>query len=139
MQMLKPSDTNSAFGGKDYWYDALHDPGASQLTYLKKLMLSRPYFERLPDQTLIASQSDRYSYQVATRGERYAFVYTYRGEPVIVHMGVIAGTDVKASWYDPRTGETQEIGKFRNEGTHAFDPPGNPADGNDWVLILDTL
>lgn len=139
MQMLNPSDANSAFGAKDFWYDALNDPGASQVMHLKNLMLSRPYFERMPDQTLIASQSNQYSYQLATRGKQYAFIYTYRGETVLVRMGVISGTDVKASWYDVRTGETQDIGKFRNEGTQAFAPPGTPADGNDWVLILDSL
>jgi collagenase-like protein with putative collagen-binding domain len=29
------------------------------------------------------------------------------------------------------------IGEWAREGTRAFDPPGEPARGNDWVLVLD--
>jgi hypothetical protein len=138
MQMLKPSDSRSAFGARDYWFDALHDPGASQVIHLKKLMLSRPYFERIPDQTLlVASKAGGYAYQVATRGERYAFIYTYRGDPINANLGKIAGDQVQASWHSPRNGELKAIGRFENRGTRTFDPPGDPKDGNDWVLILD--
>lgn len=139
MQMMKPGDTKVAFGARDYWVDALNDPGASQMVHLKNLMLSRRYFQRVPDQALIASQSDRYAYQVATRGEGYAYIYTYRGDQLSANMGLIDGKEVKASWYDPRNGETHEIGTFANEGTRSFDPPGDPSDGNDWILILDSV
>lgn len=139
MQMLKPADTTSAYGAKDYWYNALNDPGASQVAHLKNLMLSRPYLERIPDQTLITSQADHYGHQVATRSDTYAFIYTYNGDNVRLNMGKIKGAEVKASWYDPRKGEVIEIGNFKNEGTHTFDPPGEILDGNDWVLIVDSL
>ena len=139
MQMLKPSDTAIAYGAKEYWFDALHDAGASQLIHLKNLMLSRPYLERVPDQALIALQGDRYGYQVATRGERYAFIYTHTGDPVNVNMGKIAGDQVRASWYNPRNGETKEIGLFENKSTRTFDPPGEAGNGNDWILILDAV
>lgn len=38
----------------DYWYEALNAPGASQIIYLKNLILSYPYFERVPAQDIIA-------------------------------------------------------------------------------------
>lgn len=140
MQMLKPSDSTSAYGARDYWFDALHDPGASQVVHLKKLMLSRPYFERIPDQTLLTdSKADRYAYQVATRGEQYAFIYTYRGDLINANMGKIAGDQVQASWHNPRNGEIKDIGRFENRGRRTFDPPGDPENGNDWVLIMDGI
>ncbi len=77
MQMLKPSDKESAYGAKDFWHDAIDDPGAGQMIHLKNLMLSRPYFERIPDQSIIANQGERYDFKVATKGENYAFIYTY--------------------------------------------------------------
>ena len=52
-------------------------------------------------------------------------------------MGKITGKHVRASWYDPRTGQTQVIGTFANRGTRLFTPPGRPAPGNDWALLLD--
>jgi hypothetical protein len=139
MQMLKPTDAGGAYGATEFWFDAMNAPGASQMVHLKELMLSRPYFDRVPDQSLIASQHDRYAYQVATRGETYAFLYTYNGDNLNVTMGKIKENEVKASWYDPRTGKTIEIGTFENRGTRVFDPPGEAMNGNDWVLILDSL
>ncbi|WP_448698367.1 glycoside hydrolase family 140 protein [Mucilaginibacter sp. AW1-3] len=140
MQMHLPKDRSSSYGAKAYWFDAINDPGSSQMQYVKKLMLSRPYFERVPDQTLVAAkQGKRYDYLIATKGKNYAFIYTYNGRSIPVAMGKIAGAKVKASWYDPRTGDTQAIGTFANTGTHEFNPPGEIKAGNDWVLILDKI
>lgn len=138
MQMLRPSDTDRAYGAKAFWYDAINDPGAAQMQYLKKLLLSRPYFERVPDQQLIAGDAgSRYDYLAATRGKNYAFVYTYNGRNIKLVMGRITGVKVKASWYDPRNGHTIAAGEYPNKGIIEFNPPGEPANGNDWVLILD--
>ncbi len=102
-------------------------------------MLSRPYFARIPDQTLITgSQGIKYDYQAATRGDDYACVYTYNGRNIKVQMGKIEGKEVKASWYNPRDGNLKEIGIFANSGVREFDPPGDMKDGNDWVLVLDS-
>lgn len=139
MQMLKPGNTSSAYGAKDFWYEALNAPGATQMVYLKKLMLSRPYFGRVPDQTLVGTNGERYNYQVATRGETYAFIYTYNGKSITAALGKLKGEEVMASWYDPRNGKTVTIGTFENKGVHEFDPPGDSQDGNDWVLIIDSI
>ncbi|HTI11594.1 MAG TPA: DUF4038 domain-containing protein [Puia sp.] len=137
MQMHQPGDKKSSYGAKDYWSQAINDPGAGQMAYLKKLMLSRPYFERTPDASLVASQGQRYDYLAATRGKQYAFIYTCNGRTMTISMGKITGSQVRASWYSPRDGSWQEIGLFPNKGVQTFDPPGEPANGNDWVLVLD--
>ena len=140
MQFYRPGDKNPSYGAKEYWTEAINDPGAGQMQYLKKLMLSRPFLERVPDQSLISGENGlKYDFLIATRGKNYAYIYTYNGRNIPVQMGRISGKKVKASWFDPRTGETQIIGKFANKGIHEFDPPGEVADGNDWVLILDSI
>jgi hypothetical protein len=140
MQFYKPGDKGAAYGAKEYWTEAINDPGASQMQYLKKLMLSRPFLERVPDQSLIAGENGlKYDYLAATRGNDYAFIYTYTGRNIPVQMGKISGQKVKASWYKPVDGTMTEIGEFENTGIHEFDPPGEPANGNDWVLILDSV
>lgn len=140
MQFYNPKDNKPAFGAKEYWTKAINDPGAGEMVYLKNLMLSHPYFERVPDTTLVNSntQGEKYNYEIATRGKDYAFIYTYNGRNIAVNMGKIEGKQVKASWYNPRNGQTSVIGQFANEGVHEFNPPGEVKDGNDWVLILDT-
>jgi hypothetical protein len=139
MQTLKPTDTKSAYGAKEFWFDAIESPGAAQMVHLKNLMLSRSCEDRVPDQSLIIDQGERYHYKVATRGKDYVFVYTHTGEPFTVKMAAIDGEQVKASWYSPRDGSTTVIGNVDNKEQHTFDPPGSPQNGNDWVLILDKI
>jgi len=135
MQMFRKGD-KPAYGNKELWTSAINAPGAGQMVYIKKLMLDFPYLERVPDQTLIANQGEKYDYQVATRGNDYALIYTYTGRKITVNMGKISGDKVTASWYDPRNGKTTKIGIFDNKGTNEFQPSGKKEDGNDWVLIL---
>ncbi|TYP95861.1 collagenase-like protein with putative collagen-binding domain [Sphingobacterium allocomposti] len=140
MQMHAETDTTTAYGSTELWVEALDAPGAKQMQYLKKLMLSRDnYFGRIPDQSLVAENGERYSRLMATRTDDYAFVYTYNGQEIKVNMGKIKGQEVKASWFNPRTGETTKIGVVENRGVQTFRPEGAPEDGNDWVLILDSL
>lgn len=140
MQMYKPSDTIIDYGAHGYWYEAISHPGAGQMTHLKKLLLARSYFDRVPDQSLVAgNQGERYDYIAATRGSGYAYLYDYTGRPFGVNMGKISGAAVQASWYNPRTGNTTRIGQFTNRGIQQFTPPGRKQEGNDWVLVLESI
>ncbi len=138
MQFYGPGDTEKAYGARKYWYEALNDPGAGQMAYLKNLMLSRDYFSRVPDQSIIVSHGTRYEYQTATRGKGYAFVYTYTGNQMKIDFGRINGRKIKASWFNPRNGEFKKIQTITNhKEIHEFDPPEEKRNGNDWVLVLD--
>lgn len=143
MQFYSPIDKingNPGYGDKLFWDQAINEPGAQQMHHIKDLMLSRPFLERVPDQSLIAEkQGERYNYIIGTRGENYAMLYTYTGRTIPVAMGKIAGEKINASWFDPRTGEYTKIGEFENSGIKTFDAPGDVEEGNDWVLVLDGL
>lgn len=128
------------YGTKQNWKDAINDSGAGQMQWVKKLVLSKPYFDRVPDQSLIASkQGERYGRVVACRGKDYVFAYTYTGSSFDIQMGKIQGAQVKASWYNPRNGNTQLIGQFSNKGIQKFQPTGTAQNGNDWVLVLESI
>jgi hypothetical protein len=101
------------------------------MRYLSNLVLSRPYFERIYDSTLVVDQGKRYEFIATTRGKSYLFAYTYTGRSFTIAMGKISGSKVHATWYNPRNGAVQEI------GTMYFQPPGSERNGNDWVLVLD--
>lgn len=137
MQFYKPGDKRSAYGARKYWYEGIDDPGAGQMQYLKDLMLSRPYFERCPDQSLIAEQGKEYNYLAATRGDDYAFIYTFTGRTIRINTGILPGKKIKATWFSPKDGTIKKIGVFPNEDMPEFDPPGEQENGNDWILILD--
>ncbi|MBV9848968.1 MAG: glycoside hydrolase family 140 protein [Armatimonadetes bacterium] len=118
------------------WTRALDLPGAQQLKYARRLLLSRPYLTRIPDQELIASDIGMGADHVqATRDAegRHAFVYVPNGRAVTVDLGRLSGQTLAACWYDPRTGAATEAGRFPAQGTQEFTPAG----GADWVLVLD--
>ncbi|PWS28805.1 glycoside hydrolase [Pedobacter yonginense] len=140
MQMYKKTDLKPAYGPRDQWITALNAPGAKQMQFLKKLILSQSYFDRVPDQTLVAGKNgEKYDRVIATRGEEFALLYTYNGKNFSVQLGKTDGDDVKASWFNPRDGKYTAIGEFENKGIKAFYPPGEPQNGNDWVLVLEKI
>ncbi|MBE0652371.1 MAG: glycoside hydrolase family 140 protein [Bacteroidales bacterium] len=139
MQFYKPGDRRPSYGAREYWTEGINLPGAGQMQYLKNLILSRPSLHRVNDQSLIAGvNGTKYEYLVTTRGDDYAFIYTYTGRTFTVQMGLISGKTIKASWYKPADGTTTNIGELENKGVYEFDPPGEPNSGNDWVLVLET-
>jgi hypothetical protein len=137
---MKTAEREPVSFARGDWKTSLDLPGARQMGYVRQLMESRPMLTRVPDQSLIITQpaTDEDHIQ-ATRGDNYAFVYIPTGKPVSIQMGKIQGDKVKASWFDPRTGKTQEAGRIANKGPHHFTPPGKPGRGNDWVLVLDSV
>ncbi|WP_372772626.1 glycoside hydrolase family 140 protein [Mangrovibacterium sp.] len=140
MQFLKEGEAPGAYGARLPWQPALMADGAVQMKFLKELILSRPFFERVPNSKLVEKrQGMYYDFLAATSGNKYAFVYTYNGRNFTVQMGMLEGEKVKAGWFDPRTGETTTIGEFANEDEVLFDPPGEKSEGNDWVLVLDAF
>jgi len=141
MQFYKIGQKSGDYGVRklEYYTKAVNDPGAVQIHFLKDLMLSVPYFERVPDQTMIANQEEKHQYLAATRGENYAFIYTWTGRDLKINMGKIKGDKVDALWFNPSDGKTNSIGQFENKGVQSFNPPGDQKDGNDWVLILKSI
>lgn len=138
MQFYETGDPGANYGVSIVWQDAMNSLGAQQMKHLKNLMLSRSFFDRVPDQTLIAgTNGDKYERVIATRGENYIMAYTYTGKDFSLNMGKINGEKVKATWFDPRTGKETVLGEIVNKGVQKFNPPGEPKNGNDWVLILE--
>ncbi|NOY80131.1 MAG: DUF4038 domain-containing protein [Kiritimatiellaeota bacterium] len=147
------------------WEASLDDPGAGQMQYLLKLMASltdEQFLDRVPDPSLIDGDAGameigegvRSNRLQATRGRRgdYAMVYSANGRAIRVRMERLAGPAMAAFWFDPRSGKWWRQGRAFGDrtpfqegvpsgpgpgaGVREFDPPGEPAGGNDWVLML---
>ncbi len=127
------------------WYSAIDQPGAGQMVFGRLLMESRPFLSRIPDNSIIITDSvpsavpgrGVYSF-VATRDldGTYAMIYVPVGRKFSVRMDVIKGKDVNAWWYNPRNGSAKLIGKYVNSGTKEFISP-EPGESIDWILVLD--
>jgi hypothetical protein len=137
-QVYLPRDAKPASGAKGYFMERLDAPGAKTMQHLKNLMLSRPYFDRMNDQAAVAGdEGEKYDRVLVTKGKDYLMAYIYTGREFKIKLGGISGKKVTAWWFNPRTGEATKLDTIKNEGKKTFNPPGEPANGNDWVLVLD--
>jgi hypothetical protein len=114
MQMLKPGYPTSYGDAGDVktWYQGLKDPGYNQMQYLKRLILSFPYFERIADQSVIQDNGERYNRLIATRGNDYLLVYNYNGNSMKLDLRKISGTKKNVWWMTASTGKLIYLGEF---------------------------
>jgi hypothetical protein len=127
------------------WTRAVDEPGAGQMVHARRLLESRPFLTRIPDDSIIVTGDVPTSVPgagtrrlVATRDVdgTYAMVYAPVGRSFSVHMDKISGAKVTAWWFNPRDGGATAIGEFENTGKREFSPP-SPGEATDWVLVLD--
>lgn len=125
-----------AYGAQETWQEALKDEGFNQMKYLKELMLRFPFFERIPDQSVIAgTNGERYDRAIATRGNDYLLVYNYSARPMQIDLTKISGEKKKAWWFNPQNGSMTYIGEFENKITDfQYDAPYMR--GEDRVLVI---
>ncbi len=120
------------------WVDALHRPGGVQMQYLRRLIESRPFFARIPDQTLLTNPSPSPAQHIRASRDRdgtYAFIYfPTNDQSATIDLGKLHGSKLHAWWYDPRTGFAHSLGLIDNNGARTFQ---SPSYGPDWVLVLD--
>ncbi|MEX1241403.1 MAG: glycoside hydrolase family 140 protein [Cyclobacteriaceae bacterium] len=118
------------------WYVAIDLPGSGQLKYLRRLIESRPMFDRVPDQTLITDALYANDRIQATRGKDYMLIYSAQGKKFTLNTNKISGKELIAHWYNPKNGEVKEAGKFTKQPQQEFSPPSSGY-GHDWVLVID--
>lgn len=120
------------------WQKAAISEAAEEMQHLKNLMLSRPYFSRIADQSIIASGpgSTYVDLVYATRDENnsYAMVYLPQNTPVKIDLKKISGKTKNVWWYDVRTGNASLAKKVSGNAVQTFAPP---KEGKDWVLVID--
>jgi hypothetical protein len=115
--MLKPGYPTSYGDAGDVktWYQALNDPGFNQMKYLKQLILTFPYFERVPDQSIIVENGKQYNRLIATRGNDYLLVYNYTSREMKLDLTKISGQKKNVWWYNVSNGELLYLGEYDSE------------------------
>lgn len=146
----------NVFGFGDGWRESARAPGAVQMGYLSALMNLWEGRTLTPDQALIEGDagvtrrltSHRVQALRSEQGEM-AMVYVANGRTIDVRMDRLSGPSIDAYWFNPRSGRwhgasSDERRAFitgvRSGGAapvQRFDPPGDAAAGNDWVLVLE--
>jgi hypothetical protein len=131
--------------GVPTWKNALDTVAVQQLHYIKNLLYSRPFFTRIPDQSLIVSgQGHGIAERIqATRDGSYGndnatYIMAYLAAPVsfALNTEAIACNRLNAWWFTPATGRSAPIvTNFANSGKLSLEKqPREP----DAVVVVDS-
>lgn len=130
--------------GVKSWPEALDTPAVRQLRHIQALLLTRPYFERIPDQSLVlAGQGTDVATRIqATRDgtpegkdATYLMAYLSAPAPVTLNTAVISSRTLNAYWFSPETGRREVIREqFSNAETLTLEARSQ---GQDWVVVVE--
>jgi hypothetical protein len=109
------------------WRLALHSPGATQMSVLRRLFEPLPWWKLVPDPSVLAEGAGGgNTLNVAARSSDGDLLVAYLSSPgkVTLRMDrLTAGERATARWLDPRCGEEIPIGACSRSGTRSFETP----------------
>lgn len=121
------------------WREVLELPGANSLKHLRTLLESLPWWKLVPDVKNVVAVDGRgpfatNDYAVTALADNGAFALSYlpSRRPLTLDLSKLSGERIAASWFNPRTGESNRIGEFADKKHQTFEPPSD----RDWVLVL---
>ncbi len=133
--------TSPAFCSSTNWEAALSGQGSLNMSYFRKLFTTRHWYSLVPDLTHVALTAgygtfggNDYATAAYAADSSSLIVYLPTSRTVGVSGRHLAGSAMKAWWYDPGTGRASLAGIYPTRGTREFTPPGS----GDWVLVLDS-
>jgi hypothetical protein len=122
------------------WQAALNLPGSQDMVHIRSLFLSRSWQDLIPDEShSIVTQGIGefngldYVSAAGTADGGTVIAYLPVGRTITVDMSKVSGSQIKAWWYNPRTGKVEPAGQFPSSGLREFTAPDN----SDWVLVLE--
>jgi len=133
------------------WRESIDLAGAWQILHLRRLMINEGLLEdgHVPCPEIINNSPDGMGHIVAccSKDRTQAWIYTPTGQRIAIDFGPdgkleklnIAKENAAFLWFNPRDGKIMTDANFIEFSTAKvllFDPPGEEARGNDWVLII---
>ncbi|MCU0354789.1 MAG: glycoside hydrolase family 140 protein [Cytophagales bacterium] len=125
--------------GDAQWRTYLDLPGANTLRHLNALLATFDWTTLVPDVSgeLLTKGNEKYAtndYATAalTRDRKLAVVYVPSARGLTVNTALLTGKLLIPTWYNPRTGERRNAGRYPVGYKMLFESP----DANDWVLVL---
>ncbi|MDZ7632939.1 MAG: glycoside hydrolase family 140 protein [Bacteroidales bacterium] len=120
------------------WQVALELPGSSQMKYMREIFEIFPWQEMELNQALILNDNpEEESYILSAAGEDNEFIvaYTPTGKSIEIDLTKMVADNVKAYWFNPRSGKIKHIGDFETNMPHEF-KPWSDGWGSDFLLII---
>ena len=120
------------------WEEAIHLPGSKHVMYMKELLLSFPWQKIINDQSIILNKNlEDSTHIVCAIGNKKDFILSYTpiGKPIKLDLSKMNAREVKAFWYNPRSGKSVKIGEYKVTDTPEF-KPWSVGRGSDFVLVV---
>ncbi len=113
------------WGANNPWTDSMDAPGIKQIALLTELMRSVPWHRFQPKQNLVASDNPAGPAHIraaAMDDGSIAWIYFPENQEATIDLSQLQGS-FGARWFDPATGEIQEIDNFEAISSVEFVPP----------------
>ena len=82
------------------------------MKFLRQLILSFPYFKRVPDQSIIVENGTKYDRLIATRGTDDLLVYNYTSREMKLDLTKISGAKKHVRSMNAGTGILRYLGEY---------------------------
>jgi len=122
------------------WEAAMDAAGSTGMMHWGRFFRSRKWWDLVPDQKreiVKEGQGEHrgldYTAAARMRDGSTVIVYTPVYRSLTIDLTKVSGSETKAWWFDPRTGQSKAAGTFPATGLQKLEPP---AEG-DWALVLD--
>lgn len=137
----RPGDSEEHLAGPQIgppWTAALDHPGAAQCALGVELLKSLPWWQFRP-------APERVQIDPPPLVTRRAFCAIAEGRAWVVYLPAGAGQltlkgvtpdDWRARWFDPRTGESRDLGEVKSDGSRKWRAPAAPTP-DDWTFVLE--
>jgi len=124
--------------GTQNWKQALHSPGARDLSVLAELFHSIDWWKLVPDPAIFASGTasgeTRNAAMRSTAGDCLLLYFSSRVTASVRLDAISAAKTTSATWIDPRTGKQSSAGEFPTTETSSFT---TPKDWPDALLLIE--
>lgn len=143
-QIYRSGDRSHAWDGQGIqtWEEGLAAPGSSQLQLLKRLLLKRSYFTRIPDTGLLrelekGGNDDPVSHIAVARCSAggYIMVYVPIRQMLAIDISVLPAKQLLISEYDPEAGVQLHAWEIKNSGIYRHIPSRRL----DTLLVIDAI
>jgi hypothetical protein len=97
------------------WIQTFHTPGAEQMGVFKQIVSAIPWWQRLPDQSIVeegASGGETLNAAVRSVDGQWMLVYLSSRCHVLVRLEKLASPKARATWFNPASGEKKDAGEF---------------------------
>ncbi|MGC9341343.1 MAG: glycoside hydrolase family 140 protein [Bacteroidales bacterium] len=120
------------------WREALNLPGSRHMMFMKNLFTSLPWQQLENDQKLILSENPEnqdYIMSAIDKEKNFIIVYIPRGHEFQLDLSDLNEEDLKAYWFNPRSGELHFEGNYKSSDKPVF-KPWSTGRGSDFVLVV---